>query len=80
MQRYPNRRQKQIHKQNIENEWPFIVLFSYWRCKYLKYEDYLKVMRPKNVFFHILRGCFISKIVLNLSFRWVNYKKLYLKN
>ena len=47
---------------------PFIALFSCWKCNR---EVHFKLMRPRMSFFMILRGCFISKIVLNLSFRWV---------
>ena len=61
--------QKQTHKQNIKME--FLTIYCFVFLLKMKPWSSFQVNEATNVVFMILGGCFISEIVLNLSFRWV---------
>ena len=61
--------QKQTHKQNIKME--FVTIYCFVFLLKMKPWDSFQANEATNVVFMILGGCFISQIVLNLSFRWV---------
>ena len=65
--------QKQTHKQNIKME--FLTIYCFVFLLKMKPWGPFQVNEATNVVFMILGGCFISEIVLNLSFRWVKIKK-----
>ena len=67
---------KQTHKQN--NKMEFLTIYCFVFLLKMKPWGSFQVNETSNVFFMTLRGCFISKIVLNLSFRWV--KKIFVKS
>ena len=68
--------QKQILKQNIKME--FLTIYDFVFLLKMKPWGLLQVNEATNVVVMILGGCFISEIVLNLSFRWV--KKILVKS
>ena len=59
--------QKQIPKHNIKME--LLTIYCFVFLLKIQQGGSFLVNEARNVFFMILRGCFISKIVLNLSFR-----------
>ena len=61
--------QKQTHKQNIKME--FLTIYCFVFLLKMKPWGSFQVNKATNVVCMILGGCFISEIVLNLSFRWV---------
>ena len=61
--------QKQTHKQNIKME--FLTIYCFVFLLKMRPWGSFQVNEATNVVFMILGGCFISEIVLNLSFRWV---------
>ena len=67
--------QKQTHKQNIKME--FLTIYCFVFLLKMKPWSSFQVNEAMNIVFMILSGCFISEIVLNLSFRWV--KKILVK-
>ena len=67
--------QKQTHKQNIKME--ILTIYCFVFLLEMKPWGSFQVNEATNVVFMILGG-FISKIVLNLSFRWV--KKILVKS
>ena len=67
--------QKQILKQNIKME--FLTIYCFGFLLKMKPWGLFQVNEATNVVM-ILGGCFISEIVLNLSFRWV--KKILVKS
>ena len=68
--------QKQTHKQRIKME--FLTIYCFVFLLKMKPWSSFQVNEAMNVVFMILSGCFISEIVLNLSFRWV--KKILVKS
>ena len=73
---YDTDKNKHTSKISKWNFLPIIALFSCWKWNR---EVHFTLMRPcTNVVFMILGGCFISEIVLNLSFRRV--KKILVKS
>ena len=68
--------QKQTHKQNIKME--FLTIYCFVFLLKMKPWGSFQVNEATNVVFMISGGCFISEIVLNLSFRWV--KKILVKS
>ena len=68
--------QKQTHKQNIKME--FLTIYCFVFLLKMKPWGSFQVNEATDVVFMILGGCFISEIVLNLSFRWV--KKILVKS
>ena len=68
--------QKQTHKQNIKME--FLTIYCFVFLLKMKPWGSFQINEATNVVFMILDGCFISEIVLNLSFRWV--KKILVKS
>ena len=67
---------KQILKQNIKME--FLTIYGFVFLLKMKPWGLFQVNEATNVVVMILGGCFISEIVLNLSFRWV--KKILVKS
>ena len=57
------------HKQNIKME--FLTIYCFVILLKMQPWGSFQVNKATNVIFMILRGCFMSKIVLNLSFWWV---------
>ena len=57
---------KQTHKQNIKME--FLTIYCFVFLLKMKLLDSFQVNEATNVVFMILGGCFISEIVLNISF------------
>ena len=68
--------QKQTHKQNIKMG--FLTIYCFVFLLKMTPWGSFQVNEGTNVVFMILGGCFISEIVLNLSFRWV--KKILVKS